>query len=308
MRLPFYSCLLLIILLSVKVKGQGCSDAGFCSIGSLKPTVDTDTTDLSNSIAVGVAYGIGLEKTQTVTSYIEYQHKFSKSLSIQSKITGGYSNGDLGTNFGAGDLFISGNYLFPSSNKNKFSLLAGIKIPLNNSNNTNSDNLPLPLDYQSSIGTYDVIAGMKYSIKKFSFSSGVQIPFKQVNENTFFPQFYQDTLAYKYTPTNGFERKSDLLFRITYSVANSNKNLVLQPNILAIYHLGDDTYMNTFGQKTTIENSAGLTLNAGVTLTKNLKNYHQLEFLFAAPLVVREVRPDGLTRSLVLNVQYKIPF
>ncbi|MBL0340024.1 MAG: hypothetical protein IPP71_03360 [Bacteroidetes bacterium] len=186
--------------------------------------------------------------------------------------------------------------------------MAGIKVPLNYSNNKNADGQPLPLDYQSSIGTYDLILGFRAAIKKITLSAGAQLPLEQVNENAFFPELYTDSAAYKYSPTNDFERKSDLLFRASYNIAFEKSSILLQPNLLAIYHLGNDSYFDLSGTRVTIENSQGLTLNAGATTTKSFKNASALEILIAAPLVVREVRPDGLTRSFVLNLQYKIPF
>ncbi len=291
-----------------KIYAQGCSDAGFCSIGDLKSSTSSAPTQFNNSISVGVSYGMGLESTQTINPYIEYQHKLSGKFLLQGKITAAYATGDLGDNFGAGDIYLSGSYTLLQKEKFKLSALAGIKIPLNNSNNKNEDDLPLPLDYQSSLATYDAIVGTRIGIRNFEFNIGLQMPFEQQNENTFFPTLYDDSLAYKYSATNQFERKGDVLLRAGYQFNFKENNFSFKPNLLAIYHLGNDTYEDQSGKRITIEDSQGLTLNAGLVAAKQFKNNHELEALVAFPLVVREVRPDGLTRSLVINLQYKIPF
>jgi len=299
---------LIFLLASSKIYAQGCSDAGFCSIGDLKSTSSSAPNQFKNSITLGVSYGMGLEAIQIITPYFEYQRKISDKFLLQGKITAGYATGDLGDNFGAGDIFLSGSYTLFQRENFKLSALAGGKIPLNNSNNKNEVDLPLPLDYQSSIATYDAIAGARIGINKFEFNIGLQMPFVQQNENTFFPSLYDDSLAYKYSPTNEFERKGDVLFRAGYQFNLKESNFSFKPNLLAIYHLGNDTYVDEAGKRNAIEDSQGLTLNAGFVAAKLFNNQHELEALVAVPLVVREVRPDGLTRSLVINVQYKIPF
>ncbi len=303
---------LLLVLLALfptlKIHAQGCSDAGFCSIGDLKSSTTSSTNNFKNSFTVGLGYGMGLETTQTITPYLDYQRKLSDKFVLQGKITAGFATGDLGDNFGAGDIFLSGSYTLFQKESFKISALAGGKIPLNNSNNKNDDDLPLPLDYQSSLATYDVIAGARVGINKFEFNIGLQMPFVQQNENTFFPSLYDDSLAYEYSSTNRFVRKGDVLFRAGYQFGFKENTFLLKPNLLAIYHLGNDTYEDLTGKRVTIEDSEGLTLNAGVVAAKHFKNQHELEALIAFPLIVREVRPDGLTRSLVVNLQYKIPF
>lgn len=299
---------LLFLFPALNINAQGCSDAGFCSIGDLKSSTTSLTNQFKNSFTVGLGYGMGLESTQTITPYLEYQRKISDNFSLQGKMTAGFASGDLGDNFGAGDIFLSGSYTILQNETIKISVLAGGKIPLNNANNKNDDNLPLPLDYQSSLATYDVIAGARIGINKFEFNIGLQMPVAQQNENTFFPFLYDDSLAYEYSSTNQFERKGDMLLRAGYQFGFNENTFLLKPNLLAIYHLGNDTYEDITGKRVAIEDSEGLTLNAGIVAAKHFKNQHELEALIAFPLVVRKVRPDGLTRSLVVNLQYKIPF
>jgi hypothetical protein len=302
-----------IIFLSISLPlfmsafSQGCSDAGFCSLGILKN--NTVVSGKKYSISIGANYGAGEQNTSTFNPYIEYLVKVNDHLSAQLKITSVYATGFLGSTFNIGDIFGFVNYTIKPKSLNRLSFLSGIKIPLSYSNDKNKEGKPLPLDYQSSIGTYDFITGVNYIAReKWELNAGIQIPVIQKNKNTFFPDEYSDPLIDNFSATNNFKRKSDALLRVGHYLLLKKSSVTLKPNILAIYHLGEDSYENRFGQKESITGSNGLTMNAGIMATKRFKNSNQLEIVAAAPFIVRDTRPDGLTRSIVVNVQYSFLF
>jgi hypothetical protein len=289
------------------LSSQGCSDAGFCSLGILK--TDNRATKKKYSIAIGANYGAGEQSTNTFNPYLEYAVRFNNRLSGQVKITSVYASGFLGSTFNVGDIFGFINYTLKTKNSNRLSLLSGIKIPLSHSNDKNEEGKPLPLDYQSGIGTYDLIEGINYIIKeKWEINAGVQIPVIQENKNTFFPDEYSDPRISEFPATNNFRRKSDALLRLGYYFQFKESSITLKPNLLAIYHLGEDSYENRIGTREKIKGSDGLTMNAGIIANKRFTNDNDLELVVASPLIVRDVRPDGLTRSLVVNIQYRIRF
>jgi hypothetical protein len=299
--------ILSLLFIAQQAAAQGCSDAGFCSLSVLKN--QQVQNKYKNSFSVGANYGSGEEQTNSINPYIEYARKLSNSFSIQTKITATYASGFLGSKFNVGDVFGFVTYTMPLKNKNNsFTWLGGIKIPLTVSNDKNSSGKPLPLDYQSSLGTFDVIAGFNFiAHKKWELNAGVQIPVINSNKNTFFPDEYADARISKFVATNNFERKTDLLLRLGYYI-NLPKSFYIKPNLLAIYHTADDTYENRFGKRKAIDYSNGLTVNGGVVITKNINDKNQLELVAATPFIVRDVRPDGLTRKAVINLQYKINF
>ena len=57
-----------------------------------------------------------------------------------------------------------------------------------------------------------------------------------------------------------------------------------------------------------IEGSSGLTLNATVQAEIKSGQHNKLNLSLGFPLLVRKVRPDGLTRSFVMGVEYLIGF
>ena len=293
-----------MLIAATKCFSQGCSDAGFCSLGALKG-VDHNPPS-KHSIDIGSNIGIGEQKTFTFNPYIQYNIELNQRLSVQTKITATYADGFLGTVFNAGDIYGLATYTLSKHRLNSLRLLGGIKIPLTSSNSKNDEGKPLPLDYQSSIGTYDFIAGLNYTIRnKIEFAAGVQAPVIQINKNTFFPEEYTDARSMEFAPTNNFRRKSDVLVRAGYYIKLSS-SLTIKPNLLGIYHLGKDTYENRFGKETLIDGSEGLTINGGIIATKKFKNSNRLEFIAATPFIARDVRADGLTRKAAFNIQYSI--
>lgn len=293
--------------LSPALFSQGCSDAGFCSLGILKN--NTGGNNKSYSISIGANYGAGEQSTSTFNPYLEYAVKANSHLSYQLKITSVYANGFLGSTFNLGDVFGFATYTLKPKSINRFSILSGFKIPLSYANDKNKEGKPLPLDYQSSIGTYDLIEGVNFIFSdKWELNAGVQIPIIQKNKNSFFPDEYSDPRIRDFSATNNFKRKSDVLVRVGRYLRLKKSSLSLKPNILAIYHLGKDSYENRLGKRETISGSGGVTMNAGIIATKTFKQNNELELIAAAPFIVRELRPDGLTRSVVVNIQYCFTF
>ena len=305
MKIVFF--LFIGLSLRLTLFSQGCSDAGFCSLGVLKN--NTTATGKKYSIAIGASYGAGEQNTSSFNPYLEYAVKVGNHLSYQVKITSVYANGFLGSSFNLGDVFGFVNYTAKPKSINRLSFLIGIKIPLSYANDKNKDGKPLPLDYQSSIGTFDLIEGVNYIIReKWELNAGIQIPIIQKNKNTFFPDEYSYPPISNFPATNNFKRKSDALVRVGHYLYLKKSSITLKPNILAIYHLGEDSYENRFGKRESINGSDGLTINAGIIASKRFKNNNQLEIVAAAPFIVRDSRPDGLTRSFVVNIQYSFIF
>ncbi len=300
----------LVLFLSILMQqatAQGCSDAGFCSLSVLK--TQQNNNQYENSFTIGLNYGNGEQSTSSVNPYMEYTRKLDSRFSLQAKITATYATGFLGSNFNLGDVFCFVTNSTLSKNKRRtLILLGGIKIPLTVSNDKNNSGKPLPLDYQSSLGTFDAIAGFNFiANNKWEINAGIQLPIANTNKNTFFPDEYADIKASGFAPTNNFERKADLLLRLGYYIKLS-KSLTIKPNLLVIYHTANDTYEDRFGKRQAINYSKGTTLNGGMVATKSFNQKSELELVLATPFIYRDIRPDGLTRSAVINLQYKFYF
>ncbi len=111
----------------------------------------------------------------------------------------------------------------------------------------------------------------------------------------------------KFTSTNNFKRSADVLLRVSYPFG-INEKLKFTPSLLPIYHLTNDKFTNINGQTQEIDNSAGLTLNANTYFDYQLNTNSFLQLSLGMPFIVRKIRPDGLTRSFIANLEYRITF
>jgi hypothetical protein len=291
----------LILMISDFSFAQGCSDAGICSVGS---GFNSDEKELKNNIEIAAIFGTGDADITYISPYIAYTRKFNDKFSLSTKVTFSSANGDLGTSTSFGDAFLIGNYTFKEIKNKQWSVLAGWKFPFTNSNRKVNGNA-LPLDYQSSLGTVDLFLGTNLKYKKWDFNAVIQIPVINNNKNSYFDEL---SVSDDFPTTNLFERKSDALFRTTYTVKPTNSKFTFKPNVLFIYHLGEDTFENQLNQRETIEGSDGLTINGNLLTVYQLNKRNSIEFSLATPFLVREIRPDGLTRGFVAGVNYRILF
>jgi hypothetical protein len=293
--------LLVLIFVTTFSSAQGCSDAGICSIGN---SFQSKEKEFKNNIEISAIFGAGEADVTYFSPYISYGRKVNERFSWSSKVTFSAANGSFGTRAAFGDGYLIGNYTFDTKNKTQWSVLLGSKIPFTSSN-LKINGFSLPLDYQSSLGTFDLFLGTNFKYKKWDFNAAVQIPVFNNNKNSFFAE---SSGTDDFPTTNLFERKSDALFRTTYTLGTANKKFSFKPNILFIYHLGEDSFENNFGKRENFVGSEGLTVNGNLITAYNINKQKSIELSLATPFVVRDIRPDGLTRSLVLALQYKILF
>ncbi len=281
---------------------QGCSDAGFCTIAGFKPNSSNDTLkNNKQKLSIIAGNGVGDEEVYVFTPAIQYDNQLNNQWAIQAKLTANYASGNLGSASGLGDVFLATTFTPTHKGKWKTGIILGAKVPLNNSN-LKANSKPLPMQYQSSLGTVDVITGLTFTNQKWLIATALQLPLSGINGNTFLPAYWSTSDAVKYISSNDFKRKPDVLARIGYDIS-SPKKWKFNLGLLGIYHLGKDSYVdgNVSNKPIEINGSDGLTLNG--TLAAWYKAGSKLTFGITAgtPFVVRDVRPDGLTRKFVFS-------
>jgi len=296
----------LIIILSITIKNnakaQGCSDAGFCTINSFKPQTSDSSTEMKSQFKVGLSYGSADYSISAIGNYIEYNRALNKWFTLDVKLSSLSQNGNDISVIGISDVYLNTNY---NLNEN-LKMTVGIKIPLTDGNRK-KDNLSLPMDYQSSLGTLDLIMGVGYQIGNLQFIAAIQHPLTQ-NSNEFIAEDYPgNSKLREFQSTNKFKRSGDILLRASYPITLNNK-LDLTLSILPIYHLNNDKYTDTLGEEIVIDGSQGLTLNGNVYLDYSIDTKNVLQLNAGAPFIVRDARPDGLTRSFIVNLEYRIKF
>ena len=143
--------LLLFCSSHINAVAQGCSDAGFCTAGSLNVNAHDDTTSAAQTwVSAAFSYGLGDFGVQVISPRIEVRHDFNRMWHASARIGMQMSVGDLTTTTGLSDVILTTAFnVVP-----EVQLTLGAKLPLNNGN-IMSEGRPLPMDYQSSLGTVD---------------------------------------------------------------------------------------------------------------------------------------------------------
>lgn len=291
-----------ILFLHNNILAQGCSDAGFCTINSFKPNHNDSTPVYKNQIKTGLFLGKADNNILAYGNYLEYNRTIKDNLGIDIKLTSlGQGGNDIGT-LGIADLFVTLNY----QTGKKLKWIGGLKVPLTTADKS-KNNLALPMDYQASLGTFDLIFGIGYAIKKLQLVAAIQQPLTQNNNQFISTQYPVNSNLSRFQSTNKFIRSGDVLVRISYPLVIKPK-LKFTPSLLPIYHLTQDKYTDEFNNQKSISGSDGLTLNGNVYFDYELNNKNTIQINFGMPFIVRPVRPDGLTRSLIGNIEYRVKF
>lgn len=290
-----------IMMNIIIMKAQGCSDAGICSLGN--SFLETEK-QAKNNLEFGSIFGAGEAGIEYFSPYATYTRTLSTQLALSAKVTYSLASGSFGKRGQFGDAYLIGNYQWKTKKTAKLSTLFGMKFPFTRSN-LKINGYSLPLDYQASLGTFDLIVGGNLNYKRWDFNAGLQLPVFNINANSYFKEYSGTD---DFPSTNLFRRKPDALFRATYTYTTNNQKLSFKPNLLFLYHLGEDSFENIFGKRESIIGSEGLTINGNLISIYHLNKNNSIELSVATPFVVRDIRPDGLTRSFTAGLIYKVAF
>jgi hypothetical protein len=301
--------LIFIFVFSIAVisaSAQGCSDAGFCSISGIK-TAESQSYDdrqITHLLKSGVAFGVTNPGISVVVPYAEYVGQLSPDFGVSVKVFGGLRMGDITSTAGLSDAILTAQYVVLNNTR----LILGGKIPLNRANKQ-LNGTDLPMSYQTSLGTYDLIVGLQQTYGNFIVAAAWQQPFVQ-NLNSFTlqnrPAVWGNEFYYE---TNGYNRSGDILVRLSYrhhpKAEASRWSFVY--SILPIYHLQNDTYLDSENKRVEHVNSKGLTLNVNAFASYSLSQSSWFEFSAGFPVVARSVRPDGLS-TFSVGIEYVVRF
>ncbi|MEO6883461.1 MAG: hypothetical protein ABI199_05495 [Bacteroidia bacterium] len=241
-------------------------------------------------------YGLGDDHTSISTTQLEANIRIKQKFFFQIKLPYSYISGNLGNTNGLSDIFTSLSYIVFNKSNSNLSLTGGLKLPANHAN-LSKDGLPLPMVYQTSLGSTDGLAGVKYTIHKWDFTFGYQHSFN-TSGNQYLHQPTLENSAYNtYDESNLLKRKDDGIFRVNRNFQLKKWNVIA--GLLFIYHMANDDYTNELGERVAIIGSKGLTLNLNLATTVPISKKLDFTFVFGKPLILRETRPDGLTRVFV---------
>ncbi|MGL1886114.1 MAG: hypothetical protein OCD76_06335 [Reichenbachiella sp.] len=307
----------------IETKAQGCSDAGFCTMGAMKPDQHySEKLDVKlRSVEIN-----GYRGSTTLTPIIyvlstDLTFSIFNNVFLQVKVPYQFVSGSLGDTQGMGDISISATSVIMSNEKGTLSGTLGGKIPTNSSNlekQTNefgSEGQDLPMYYQVSLGTYDIVAGASWINNKWLFATGIQIPLNR-NKNNFrwghwssYPNAENpdDTYIKKYDLANDLKRGTDIMFRVERNFRFTNFNFGV--GLLPIIRITkDERYDFNLDKRIKIDGTTGLALSALFNAGYNFNVNNGVKFIYGVKLMQRDVNPDGLTRHDVLSLSYVYRF
>ncbi len=269
-----------VVLMAHEASAQGCSDAGVCTAGPIGELhEDGDSIAMARTkrhfVRVGLSYAVGEQRTTILIAMTELGFGITDRLGVSVRLPYQSVKGNLGSNSGAGDPIITAAYAFIKQDARGLDAMVGVKL---NSGNADAlwdgfsiDQVPrsLPMPYQTSLGTTDLLLGLNYRYKRLSGALALQLPVRQANENSFtHASWGEDPAALGYFESAYLERAADAVARIQYRF--SWGRFALQPGLLAIQHLGQDSRVDSrtghithvaLRERVAVQGSEGLTLN-----------------------------------------------
>ena len=314
-----------LLLLVQNSWSQGCSDAGFCTMGAMRPDQAYSKKINFKLRSVELSQYRG---TTTLTPIV-YVTNLDVSIGItpktgfQVKLPYQWVSGNLGQASGLGDISVSLTRNLGQIKGFEFNATVGMKIPSNGADLKSqgrkrplSDGLVLPMYYQVSLGSYDLVVGASLINENWLIAVGYQDALT-ANNNTFKWSDWNDPVypSEKYISSHPratkLKRGSDIMLRVerNFRFARYNFNIGLLP----IYRITkdqiiEDPSMPDSNVYIKVDKTTGLALSglAGFGYHFNVNN--TIKFTYGRKITQREINPDGLTRHDVMIVAYLYRF
>ena len=307
---PFFVCSLIFIPWK-SLKAQGCSDAGFCTMGAMKPNQRLPKSQLRlRSIEFTEYYGNAkLLEVSFLSHILDINVGLRSKSVIQAKFTYNQVYGILANTHGVGDISLSFTQTLLQKETWQLNATLGGKIPSNDANRK-KDGRPLPMYYQTSLGTYDLVGGFSLVTKHLLAATGIQHPFNAVG-NTFtwgaWASSFSSLDANHYPVSNRLIRGTDFMFRLEGNAAYHRFNGSL--GFLLINRLNKDQIVSPqTGQRVDAIGSDGNANTLLTSLSYTLSAKSNLKLVWGHRLVKRPINPDGLSRDDVITLTYQYRF
>jgi hypothetical protein len=182
----------------------------------------------------------------------------------------------------------------------KIHAMIGMKIPLTNSNDK-AGKLNLPMMYQTSLGTFDIISGINSSISNGNIFIGIQHPILSVNRN----QFYGYLFPFEdYEGSALLKRGTDIYCSIKWDFPFWNRKIKIVPQAELLQRVNNDKIQST-NQSSLIKanrHNYGLTGNGIINIDYRFKSSQSIRFFFGKSIVKKRV--DGLDRTSSAGIQF----
>ncbi|MCF6351642.1 MAG: hypothetical protein L3J06_01390 [Cyclobacteriaceae bacterium] len=309
-----------VVLISCQAYGQGCSDAGFCTMGAMKPDQAYNKKVKLKLRSIELSYYQGQTTLTPVVTVINLDAGFSitKNLSGQIRLPYYSVKGNFANTSAIGDISLSLTQRLIDTENFDLSATIGTKIPTNNSAIKSSgkrvpgtEGLVLPMYYQTSLGSVDFVAGASLISSKWLIATGVQMALT-ANNNTWFADewvgiYPSEEYVRLYDDANLLKRGTDIMLRVERNFRFSKYSFNV--GLLPIFRITKDQIVDRDTQEyVKLEGSTGMALTALAGAAYNFNINNTVKFTYGQKITVRDVNPDGLTRNNVLIVAYLFRF
>lgn len=315
MSLTRFLTLVFLTLFFQESFAQGCSDAGFCTMGAMKPDqpfnkklqVRLRSMELSFYRGTTTATPIIYVANADISFSLNSRNSFQVKLPYQTA-----QSGSLDQTGGLGDISLCLTRSLFNSERFDVNLSFGAKIPSNNSDikaDGRWEGKPLPMYYQTSLGTYDAISGISVLTKNWLFATGIQIPLNRNNNQFLWSEWLDYTdpnYIKKYSPARELKRGIDVMLRAERNFRFSQFNF--SAGLLPIYRITNDEITDVNGNRIKPKGARGLAMSGIVTAGYSLNVKNSVRLLVGHKIIQRDNNPDGLTRELVTTISYNYRF
>lgn len=313
--------ILLILFFSGQALAQGCSDAGFCTMGAMKPDQAYSRKINFKLRSIEWSYYKGTNKTSTeiFVTNLDISLGLTQKTGFQVKLPYQWTNGNFGKVGGLGDISLSVTHNVHRFKNFELNATLGMKIPSNKSDRVSqgrnrelSVGLVLPMYNQISLGSWDIVAGASLINEKWLIAIGYQDALT-ANNNTFKqdewnePVYPDSNYVNLYDEATLLKRGTDLGLRLerNFKFARYNFNL----GLLSIYRISKDQIVDDVSQEyKKLDKTTGLALTALFGFGYNFNINNTVKFSYGYKLKDRDVNPDGLTRDDVMILAYLFRF
>lgn len=313
-RLFLKLCLAFIFYLVFgEIIAQGCSSAGFCTMGALKSDqkfgigkgIKLNYVELSQLLAFS-----GLGETINATT-LDISISVGTKNQFQIRLPYAWVNGLLGNTKAFGDVYLNYSRNLIKTEKYSINAMIGTKIPRATTDLARPDGLPLPFFYSPSLGTYDLILGTSIISRKWLLGIGFQNPiYKGVTDNGFTPTAYVNSPLYeqakKYDASVNIKRGADIMLRIERNFRFSRYGFYL--GLMPVFRLNADEITDKDAKRSLVHGSDGLAATALLGGRYYFDIHSSLKVLTGVNILQRAANPDGLMKTSLFSVMYEWQF
>jgi hypothetical protein len=304
----------LVSLTSLPSWSQGCSDAGFCTMGAMKPDqpFKRNIPLRLRSVELSFYRGTTLLSPIIYVSTLDVNFNlFDDKTFFQVKVPYQMVKGNLGKTSALSDISLCLTRNVATAGDFDVQVSLGAKIPPNDANLKDDINdLPLPMYYQTSLGTYDAIAGISLMSRNWLFATGIQHPFNR-NGNHFtwapwipvYKHGEDPDYVRSYAGAYELKRGTDVMLRAERNFRFSRFNFSL--GALPIFRINRDEVTDTkIGKRVQPDGTTGMAFSAIATAGYSFNVRTGIRLLYGKKFTNRDVNPDGLTRHDVMTFTY----